>query len=79
MRGFFFYVTTLSGTNVLWRLDMEAHERSNEVFLKLAERGIITIYDYIDEEMVAHVRDRLAVAEAHNVPEIDVRSEEHTS
>lgn len=52
---------------------MEAHERSNEVFLKLAERGIITIYDYIDEEMVAHVRDRLAVAEAHNVPEIDVR------
>lgn len=52
---------------------MDAHERSNEVFLKLAERGIITIYDTINEEMVAHIRDRLAIAEANGVNEISVR------
>ncbi len=51
---------------------MEAHERSNEVFLKLAERGIITIYDDIDEEMVIHVRDRLAVAYANGVEDLKV-------
>lgn len=51
---------------------MDAHERSNETFLKLAERGIITIYDDIDAEMITNVRDRLAVACAHGVEHLKV-------
>lgn len=51
---------------------MDAHERSNEVFLKLAERGIITIYDEVDAEMLIHVRDRLAVACANGVEDLKV-------
>ncbi len=51
---------------------MEAHERSNDVFLKLAERGIITIYDEVDAEMRAHVRDRLAIACANGIEDLKI-------
>lgn len=51
---------------------MGAHERSKDVFLKLAERGIITIYDEIDAEMRSNVRDRIAVACANGVEDLKV-------
>lgn len=51
---------------------MLVHERSNEIFLKLAEQGIITVYDKIDADTVAHVRDRLAVAQAHRIRELQI-------
>lgn len=51
----------------------DAHEQSNEVLLELATQGVITVYDMVTDELALRVRDRLMVAQANRVEELEVR------